>query len=156
MTFETLFQFVRRRRLRTRARRDHDVDAGQFPLPLSEAFANQPPQPVARHRVADRACTDRHAEPYDARFVRVERDTEKGIARPPAILIDIVEVRGRADSLAGSEGQTPDRGSVRESRSYGIKRLRPLARRRARTSLPPLLAMRARNPWVRARWILLG
>jgi hypothetical protein len=45
-----------------------------------------------------------------------------------------------------------ERGSL----IYGVNRARPLARRRLRTRRPALVAMRARNPWVRARLILLG
>ena len=39
---------------------------------------------------------------------------------------------------------------------YGANRARPFARRRFKTSRPAFVAMRARNPWVRARLILLG
>ena len=35
-------------------------------------------------------------------------------------------------------------------------RLRPLARRRRRTSRPPRVFLRARNPWVRFRLLLCG
>ena len=37
-----------------------------------------------------------------------------------------------------------------------LRRLRPLARRALRTLRPPLVAMRARKPWVRLRFRLLG
>jgi hypothetical protein len=40
--------------------------------------------------------------------------------------------------------------------SYGISRLRPLARRRFKTSRPALLLIRSRNPWALARFRLLG
>ena len=39
---------------------------------------------------------------------------------------------------------------------YTVRRLRPLARRRASTRRPPLVDMRARKPWVFARLRLLG
>lgn len=39
---------------------------------------------------------------------------------------------------------------------YGVSLARPLARRRLRMRRPALVAMRARNPCVRARFILLG
>ena len=39
---------------------------------------------------------------------------------------------------------------------YGQRRLRPLARRRASRFRPLFVAIRARKPWVRARWRLLG
>lgn len=40
--------------------------------------------------------------------------------------------------------------------AQAVRRLRPLARRRLSTSLPLAVAMRALNPWVRLRLILLG
>ena len=39
---------------------------------------------------------------------------------------------------------------------YGVNRARPFARRRFKTRRPAFVAMRARNPCVRARLILLG
>ena len=39
---------------------------------------------------------------------------------------------------------------------YGVSLARPLARRRLRTRRPAFVAIRARNPWLRARLILLG
>jgi hypothetical protein len=41
-------------------------------------------------------------------------------------------------------------------RCYGVRRTRPLARRRLITSRPAFVAIRALNPWVRARFNLLG
>src|ERR1700677_349228 len=43
-----------------------------------------------------------------------------------------------------------------KKRGQGQRRLRPFARRRASTRRPLLVAIRARNPWVRARCKLLG
>lgn len=40
--------------------------------------------------------------------------------------------------------------------AYGESCARPLARRRFKTRRPALVAIRARNPWVLARLILLG
>lgn len=40
--------------------------------------------------------------------------------------------------------------------AYGDSCARPFARRRLSTRRPALVAIRARNPWVRARLILLG
>ncbi len=40
--------------------------------------------------------------------------------------------------------------------TQAVRRLRPLARRRFSTSRPLAVAMRALNPWVRLRLILLG
>ncbi len=49
------------------------------------------------------------------------------------------------------------RGRAKRPGAYwGVRRARPLARRRLSTRRPALVAMRARKPWVRARFILLG
>jgi hypothetical protein len=55
----------------------------------------------------------------------------------------------------------PERVAARNKRRgcchlYGMSFLRPLARRRASTARPFLVAIRARNPCVRARRTLLG
>jgi len=46
-------------------------------------------------------------------------------------------------------------GRIRR-RHQALRRARPLRRRAAKTARPPRVASRARNPWVRARLILLG
>lgn len=51
-------------------------------------------------------------------------------------------------------GQTLGRN---DQHSYhGIRRLRPLSRRRFKTSLPAFVLIRLRNPWVFALFLLLG
>ena len=52
--------------------------------------------------------------------------------------------------------RVPPRRCARRTHFQGISWRRPLARRRASTLRPPLVAMRARNPWVRLRRTLLG
>jgi len=55
----------------------------------------------------------------------------------------------------------PDRGVRAEARAARLSgqaesRFRPLERRRLRTSLPPRVLIRLRNPWTRARLWSLG
>ena len=54
----------------------------------------------------------------------------------------------RVENAVQSRSQT--------DKSQTVRRLRPLARRRARTARPFLVAMRARKPWVRFCLMVLG
>ncbi len=47
-------------------------------------------------------------------------------------------------------------GRFRQMLPYGVSRARPLARRELSTLRPLRVAIRARNPWVRARFSTLG
>lgn len=58
------------------------------------------------------------------------------------------EIGGFAQTSCFWEGKHPT--------AYALSRLRPFARRRLNTLRPFLVAMRARNPWVRLRFKLLG
>jgi hypothetical protein len=62
------------------------------------------------------------------------------------------ESTGPRKSLVGMGGQP---GAAPDT-SYGAKRARPFARRALRTARPPLVAERARKPWVLARLRQLG
>lgn len=78
----------------------------------------------------------------------------------PGILpLDYEGEEGSALSLAlredaGYLGARCDR--LQAGRSYTVKRLRPFARRRARTARPALVDMRARKPWHFARLRVFG
>jgi hypothetical protein len=69
-------------------------------------------------------------------------------------LVDMLELRLVTEALAGAERERPDLNSA--AARYGVRRLRPFARRRLNTCRPFLVAMRARKPWVRLRRTLLG
>ena len=56
--------------------------------------------------------------------------------------------------LEGGQLQFPTRAN--ESPGQADRRLRPLARRRAKTFTPPAVSMRLRKPWRRLRTSLLG
>lgn len=56
-------------------------------------------------------------------------------------------------AMSGADGI---RNAASDFDLYTQSRLRPFARRRANTNRPPLVAIRARKPWVRLRCKLLG
>ena len=61
-------------------------------------------------------------------------------------------------SLRNWYGELPATAEYRSAAgiAYGVSLARPLARRRASTRRPAFVAMRARKPWVRARFNVLG
>lgn len=58
-------------------------------------------------------------------------------------------------SLSTLGGGQPLERNGRHS-CHGIRRLRPLSRRRFKTSLPAFVLIRLRNPWVFALFLLFG
>jgi len=81
---------------------------------------------------------------------------EKTIARAATCLARPLEISRGAEFLGWLETLASRVGSAAQREMPTVRRLRPLARRRLRTRRPFLVAMRARNPWVRLRFTLLG
>lgn len=78
---------------------------------------------------------------------------EKGIAGTETLAKHASErFRCQQSKLAGK----PEASFGVTRFAYGQSRARPFARRAFSTFRPPLVAMRARKPWVRARRTLLG
>ena len=131
---------------------DDDIPPAQAGLPMTEALARQPFQPVSVDRVADLAARKREPEPRPSQPVAERqhpylliRAADRRSEHRPEIRF-CPEPTGACESgarLAASTPQTP-------------KRLRPLARLALKTLCPPLVAMRARKPHRRLRLILLG
>jgi hypothetical protein len=121
-----------------------------------ETLANRPPDLVASDRAARHLNAHGHPQPCVLAAVGNVMDPEECVARAAAGLACLRKIPGGAELLGGLESET-DRGAVAYQRcAPTARRLRPLARRRFRTWRPFLVAMRARNPWVRFRLILLG
>ena len=116
MAFQTLPQLLRLSAAGGGARRDHDVQSRQHVLVQPEALANQPPQAIACDGGPDRAHAHRHSEPGKVQTVGAKRDSEIVVPRTSTLLVKLIELRAGANSLAGTERQTPDRGSVRAMR----------------------------------------
>ena len=90
---------------------------------------------------------------------------ESNTARP-TVLLFILQNQKHARAAPESLALVEDAGDIRTGfdylqhvhprNSYTVRRLRPFARRAFRTLRPPLVAMRARKPWVLARFLLFG
>jgi len=79
----------------------------------------------------------------------VEYATERCSIKEPVISCEPV-------ALAARQSWGIARRRLGRALRYGVNRARPLARRRLRTRRPAFVAIRARKPCVRARFILLG
>ena len=104
-------------------------------------------QPAARPVADHRAAQSLGRGEAEAGEVRVLRLTGRAWAR-------LEQERGHGDASATPHMQelracleTSDRRHRNVPPAYADRRLRPLARRRASTFRPPLVAMRARKPW---------
>src|SRR5690606_18060661 len=133
---------------------DNDVDGRYCRLMAPERFAGLPLDAVAldgrgRHLARHRQPQSRRDQP-----VRCGQQGKKGIGRTNAVAEDARE-RFRFQQTPGA-GKPEALISRLSRRDYGQSRARPLARRAASTLRPPLVAMRARKPWVRLRRRLLG
>src|SRR5690606_11849773 len=119
---------------------EHVVGAGQRRVGCREAngFAQTPADAVALHRLPRRALGHGEAETCGIVVPALPPLQNEGPTRGLATLRDGQEVAPLLQALDA----TP-------RRAHADRRLRPLARRRARTWRPFLVAMRARKPWRR-------
>ncbi len=154
--------------LRTGA--DDHVDRRQSRLMQPERLTDDPADPITFHRVAGELDRDREAEPRMAKVIGPQPRGEAALMdAPPARaqrleLARLAQSRPRRQPESGPRRRVGIGGSDRVSRRwagsrrerYGISFLRPLARRRASTLRPFLVAMRARKPCVFLRRTLLG
>jgi len=145
-------QIGRRRAARAVAHRHRDIDGREGMLVQAKGLAREALQEVARDRAA--AGTRRYREPeaWMIFVVGEYRQCKVRVGESLAALPYLAKFGRLVQSLARLElelGQGP-------LRRQGQRRLRPFARRRASTARPLLVAIRARNPWVRTRCRLLG
>lgn len=144
------------------SRIDDDVDGGQLMLMVSKRFPDQSLEPVAANCIADDAGGNRQSEPRGRTAIGTNKNGKESIGKTSRILVDAIEIRFVMKTLRRSErpGECLQVGVLTVAAAPGerqtVSRTRPLARRRASTRRPDRVAMRARKPWVRARWILLG
>ena len=125
----------------------------------AKEFAHQAADAVARRRPTDLAAGG-DAQPRRRAFF-VTRDHDEvadGLAPALALqrqkLVALAEPEAWRKALrsgSGGRGQLGCLGGIET-----VNRLRPLARRRLRTSCPPGVLIRARKPCVRLRRLLLG
>jgi hypothetical protein len=140
-----------------RSRVDDYVQGGQFVLAVAERFAGEALDAIAFHGVARGLDADCKPQPGLARFVGTSYHEEQRIGRSLALPMNGIEL-GFVGQAARAREASRDWCAIVTARENGqtARRLRPFARRRARTRRPPLVAMRARKPWTRLRCRLLG
>jgi len=116
-----------------------------------EAFAQLALQAIAAHGAA---VFSRHGQ-AQARISEAVRppDQSKIADREPPPPAQGRKIRFPAQSALRRKPVFP---ALIQAPTQALRRLRPLARRRLMTARPERVAMRARNPWVRARRIRLG
>lgn len=105
-----------------------------------EQFPDQPTHAVPAYRVARALGTDGHAETCKPQIVREGIHGKQRVAATTPAAVDAIEVWGSPELVTGSEPKGLVHGAAcgvaavgRPARTQGIRRLRPLARRRART-----------------------
>ena len=139
------------------ARVDDDVEGRQLVLAMAKRFARETLDAIALDGVSCRLDADGEPEPGLARFVGSRDHEEQRIGGSLALPVNGVELGLVGQSARARKASRAGR-TVVTARENGqtARRLRPFARRRARTRRPPLVAMRARKPWTRLRCRLLG
>jgi len=124
----------------------------------AKELAHQTADAVARRGTADLAARgDAEAGGRSLRLACDHDEVRK--ADPPSVALQRQVLMALAQPEAGRKVLAAFAGRTQDGCLGGIEtvnRLRPLARRRLITCCPPGVAMRARNPCVRFRRLLLG
>jgi hypothetical protein len=147
---------------------NNHVEPHQCGLMLSKRLPDNALDSISARRLPALFLGDRQAETSDVLLVVsakhrkpfvlasrrfFEHPPERSGIEQPLILLEPVK---SAASQHGVFGYGCNNRRFSGVIGYGVSLARPLARRRLRTRRPALVAMRARNPCVRARFILLG
>ena len=122
----------------------------------AEEFAHQAADAVARRRVPNLAAGCDAKARWRLLSVTDDHDEMRDGLTPPLALqrqelVSLAQAELRRKALRPIRAQFGCLGGIET-----VNRLRPLARRRLRTSCPPGVLIRARNPCVRLRRLLLG
>ena len=126
----------------------HDVQRRQALAMQPKQLPSRSLQPIALMRPANGATADNQSQPRPKRRIADGKHTQR-----PSIKAELRRTQHPAELPRGIQAAL-FRKAV--GLDYADNRLRPLARRALITLRPALVAMRARNPWVRLRLMLLG
>jgi hypothetical protein len=130
---------------------DHDqVQTTELILTCPEVFAYLALDAVAHHGMRGHLAGDRDAKARVVQAIRNTVDVEAGVLAAFAVALQGQEIFASPDALRATKPVIGGR------RGQALRRARPLPRREASTRRPPLVAMRARKPWVRLRLMTLG
>ena len=155
MFIETRAQFRKLGHARGFPNRDGNIDRRQRVLVQAKGFAGEPFDAVARDGGPKDARRDAQSQARAVLLIGEDGERKKRIVEFSAAPFHVTKFGRLVQPLARLERQFTDRKESVATR-YGQSSLRPFARRRASNRRPLLVAMRARNPWVRARCKLLG
>ena len=148
------------------ARDDNDVERGPRVVNLTENLSNQSFSAISLNRIPELPrCHD--AKPRRAGRAGRDDERQKTCVHPESRVENPLKLHPATEPLVGAEAMGPGRRRLlvlthwlcMTARGRGglvydeetVKRFRPLARRRFRTSRPFLVLIRTRNPWVRRR-----
>lgn len=132
---------------------DDDIQPSQQVLVQAEALPYLSLDAVALDGGLDVALGDGETEARVSQPVGARQKGQAGIADPAWPGEDAAELRGVPEAPLPGEGPVRLRQGGPDQT---LSRARPFARRALRTWRPPLVAIRARKPWVRLRRMLLG
>ena len=124
----------------------------------AEPFANMPLHTVTDHCTTYPAAHGQTQPACSINCIRPSYDRQHNeIARRSSstLLTDASKIPGAPETILSSQTTTLH-GSCYLEDIRTASRLRPFARRRFSTRRPPLVLIRARNPWLRLRRIRLG
>ena len=159
-------KYAIRRCRRCVTRQLDEIVGGQVRRAQPETLPHQSSKPVTADSQAHFLLGNREAQTWPIQGVLVKEDCEKLIRRAAPVAEYVIKVGapqqaqlpGEMLLLLGRSGRwrRSDRNFPWDGWRQTVSRARPFARRRFKTSRPARVAMRARNPWVRTRFSLLG
>ena len=131
---------------------DYDIPSRQLVLAQAKTFPAGPFEAVARHRIARGFNGDREPEAGMVQTVGTGQDHQTGVALTVTLCAQGSELTRTGQASRWRESPLPHGRWIDQT----VRRCRPLARRALMTKRPFLVAIRARNPWVRLRRNSLG
>lgn len=153
MLFQAFPKFRARRGGRVAFGHHDDVDRREFRLVGTKGFPRLALDPVAANGGRRDLARDGETETRRADIIRGGEQREERVGRTETLAENASKrFRFQQALLAGK----PEVCFRLKRRAYGQSLARPFARRALSTLRPPLVAMRARKPWVRLRRRLLG
>ena len=124
----------------------HHVDANQCLAMVPEHLTRHSLETVSLHGVSRDFARNRQSQTCGLVAIASAKHRKKTVGTT------LRGIEHRAELVLLVEA----RGARKPAVAYGQRRARPLARRAFRILRPFLVAMRARNPWVRLRFLTLG
>ncbi len=150
--FQRLEKRVIVRLVNTRFYQYHQIQPFELLLVMAETFPQQALDSIAIYRPANMLfCYRQPQTSLLPVLIMLRKHSEIPICRSNGLRKNLFVVLCREQAYMARKPQLRNR-----LLTQGVRRVRPLARRALITLRPPLVAMRARKPWVRARLRLLG